>query len=322
MPTLFSNSAHFAEHYPALESVDFARISPSIELVELQYLRDHVLGATLYDNLLAAYQASITTSPTAMSTAMANLHARCVKPVAHLAAYEAMPDLNVLFTSGGMMVQVGEGQQSAPMWRVHQARKSALKKGYAFLDQLVAFLAANEATYPEWVEAPLRAEVRESLIPTAVTTERYLRVVNGSWLLYKLRPALRKAQQGPIRTLLGSALDTLVAHVHANPSAVTPDEALILEEARPAMLYLAIVEMAIPLGINTDESGVWSWQSTTSGGQASGGEQQVSAEWMNAKLRNYEKQAAIHLENLRALVQPTTAPATRLPDISGGFMMS
>lgn len=318
---LIRDTAHFAEHYTALESCDWPRLLPSVEYVENKFLRKQVLGKTLYDALHAAYQASITTSPTPMSGAFQALHAKCLKPIAFLAAHKAIPNLNVLFTTNGLMVSQNENMSHAPMWRTREAQSAALEMGLSFLDDLIEHLIDNEADLSDWSTAPVRTEVRESLIPSNLCTERYLRVLNGPWLLHNLRPALRNFQEGAIRNLLGDAtLDALIAAVH--DGTVTSDQAKLLDQARPAMLHYAIATQAPVLAITTDDNGVWTWQSTAGGGATSGGEVPADRERFNAKVRHHEQQSGVHLENLRKLVEPDEAPPDRLPDISGPFMLS
>lgn len=304
---LIKDSEDFASAYPALKSVEWGMLLPSVELVEYSELRQQVLGPTLYDALHAAYQLSIAVSPTAMSSALANLHAKVRKPLAHLAAARAIPKLNVLFTSTGAMIAETEKMKAAPMWRTRDAEKQALKDGYGFLDMLIEFLNTNSSTYTTWTAAPVYTEVRESLVPTMTEANRHLRL-SGPWMLHKLRPAMRSIQEGPVKTLLGdTAYDALLAAVVANnPSA---DQVKQLDQIRPALLHGAIASEILPLGIGIDSTGVWNWQGSTSGGQASGGEQPANEKRTDALIRHHQTKSNAHLASLKALVTPAEPDA-------------
>lgn len=318
--SLFKDTADFCTVYPALKSTSWRMVLPSIELVESSMFRDQVLGHSLYDDLHDAYQASIAESPTAMPAALASLNERVRKAVAFLSAFEALPQLNVNFSSTGATASETDRTKRAPMWAVHEHLAAALRHGHGYLDQLVAFLAENESDYAAWSEAPFRKEVRESLIPTMAVASRYMKL-GGTWLLHQLRPAMRKIQRGPVRSIIGDTdYDTLLAHVHAD--AVTEDEQDLLEEARPAILNLALASQVIALGLTIDLQGVCTWESATSGGQTSGGKQPAEPERINALVRDLTATGNAHLEELRKLCEPDEPEQGFTTDPDAGILFT
>lgn len=310
---LFKDIEDISSVFPYLQSTSWEQVKPFVELVELEKLRDEILGPTLYDQLSAAYQASIAVSPTTMPGPLAALNARVRPALAFLAAYDAAPTLNVQHSSGGMMVGETQHQKPAHMWRVNQARTAMLKQAYGFLNQLVGYLVTNQGTHTTWNVAPVYTEIRESLVPTVAIAQRYTKLT-GPWLLHHLRPAMRLVQEGPVRKVLGDTrYDALLAAVQAGST--TPEQNTYLKEARPAILFMAIAKEYVNRSISIDEDGVWNWASVSSGSAVSGGKQPIDKDRMNALVRNNENAANDHLEALRLLVTPDTPSPT--PDRSG-----
>jgi hypothetical protein len=312
---LFKDTAAFAASYPALKSTEWSMLLPCVDLVEMTILRDQVLGATLYNALHAAYQASIAVTPVAMSTELAALHAKCLRPVAFLSAADAIPTLNVLFTSAGAMIEETDKRKAAPMWRTREAIAKATLSGYAFLNELIAFLNTNAADYPTWTEAPVYTEVRESMVPTMKEASRHIRLA-GPWLLHKLRPAMRTVQTGPVKSLLGDTdYDALLAAVVAdNPSA---DQVKQLDQIRPAMLHHAIASEATALSLTIDTNGAWNWSGATSGSSISGGEKPATDARLDALIRHHKAKGDAHLSALQALITPAT-PDAGMPGFASG----
>jgi hypothetical protein len=314
---LFADTADLATEFPMLESAAWEHLLPFVELVEQRTMRTVVLGATVYDALHAAYQASIADTPTPVPSPYDALLPKVRKVVAFLTSYEAMPTLNVLYTGQGMVIAETANVKAAPMWRVNQARTQLLLQAYGFMDLLIMHLQSIEASLSAWSSAPLRAEVRGSLIPDMRAAEPYMKL-HGPWMLHQMRPYLRDAQTGPVKAMLGTtAYDALLAAVHANPSTLTADQLLQLDVIRPAMLNLAIAEAMEPLSITMDNLGVWTWTMPSSGGQIAGGQQPADNPRMVSLKRQHENKGQRYLEELRTLITPTTATVNTIPGNTG-----
>lgn len=300
---LFEDTADFATVFPLLESTEWTMLLPFLELREQELLSDEVLGTDLYAALHADYQASIAGTPVALPARSAALLPYVRKALAFLTIYDAMPTLGVIYGATGPMEVSTANQAPARMWKQNQAAARMLLQGNSLLNQLIAFLLGNESDYPEWADAPVRVEVRESLVPDMRSVRRYLKL-HGAWLLHQLRPSLRNVQEGPVKSLLGdTAYTTLLAHVVADT--VTSDEQILLEQIRPAMLHWALANEATPLQLTIDSRGIWTWEmSGSGGGQVSGGEKAATNPRLTALIRHHNAMAESHMESLRKLVQP------------------
>lgn len=304
---LFKDTADYASVFPLLKSSSWEMLLPFVELTEAEVMSAQVLGPTLYAALHAAYQSSIATTPVVVPAPLDALLPKVRKVLAFLATYDAMEVLNVQYSAAGMTITTTANQQPAPMWRVNKSRAQMLKQAYGHLNQLIMHLTAHEDLLTDWAEAPVRTEIRESLIPDMRACERHLRLA-GPWLLYQLRPALRRVQEGPVQKLIGaSAYTTLLGHVHADPSTITTTEAAWLDHIRPAMLHTAIAEQAAALQLNIDAQGIWTWtMASGGGGNTSGGENPVANDRLTGLVRHHKNLGDQHLEALRLLLEPDT----------------
>ena len=303
---LFRNTEDFARVYPALESADWSMLRPIIDTVEAADIRTRVLGTELYASLAAAFQQVQNDPPEPENAALRALF-HMVRPcIAYQAAVKASRKLNTLFTSGG--IQQVEPEKRAAMWAVRERRADDLGDAYIHLNLLIDFLLAKENTdYPTWANAPVRREMRGSLVPTTTIADQYIRL-HGAWLLHQIRPALRDVQRGPVLTILGQAKhDDLVSKTHTSGYVFNPEEAAILDEAIPAILHGAIARSIVPLGLALDHDGVWTWAATTSGGQISGGEKPADAERIDGLIRHHRGECNSRLRALAELVSPGTA---------------
>lgn len=314
---LFKDTDDLASVFPMLQSAAWEHLQPFIELVELEMFRTVILGPTLYDALHAAYQASITVSPTPVPSPLDALLPKVRKPLAFLATKEAMTTLSAQFTGGGLVVTKTQNVERAPMWMANKSITSIQQQAFGWLNQLIMHLLANESSLSSWSEAPLRKEVRESLLPDMRAVEPFLKL-HGPWMLHQLRPYLREVQTGPVKDMLGSsAYATLLAHVHANPSTVTSDEQAQLDLIRPAMLHLAIADAITPLSITMDNMGVWVWTIPSSGGGISGGQKPAEDSRSVGLKRDHHNKGLLYLEKLRDLITPSSGNVNTLPGNTG-----
>lgn len=266
---LFKDTEDFSQLAPVLETANWATLKPTIDLVERQYLRDHVLGKTLYDSLRAAYIASTEASPLVPLTAdQQTLLDQCRPAIAGIAASLVIPKLSANITSAGMTVSETETMKRAPMWMSREARSALMKEGLSYLDQLIDFLISSGSTY-NWQDSPFATRVKACLVRTVEEmTAHRVDIGNSGWLLHRLRPSMLTAQDRVRQVLSDAAFDDLLTQVQAGT--LTGANPQLIDSARSAIIHLAIARMATLNSITIDDDGVWSWQSATSG-QVSGG---------------------------------------------------
>lgn len=300
---LFKDISDFCTVYPALGSANWDMLKTGVELVEHQTFRDEVLGTTLYDALHAAYQASIAEVPTAMPAALAALLPTVRRAVAYRAVHDNAPILNVTFDTNGMTNVESSNRKSSTMWRTKMALAAILNQAYSHLDQCVGHLLRNDSALPQWADSPLRATLRSGFIRDMRHVFPYIRL-SGPWMLYQLHPAMRRVQTGPVRKVIGDTHYTSILTKLNAGTALSTMEQDILDQARPAMLHLAIAEQAIPLSMTLDPQGAWTWNMATSGSGTSGGEQPAASPKLNAMVRSNEVLGNTYMAALHKLMNP------------------
>lgn len=313
---LFKDIADFCTVYPAMESASWPMLKPMVERIERTYLRDQVLGATLYNTLNAAAQTFQTAGTPALSAPLQALYDAARPFLANMTVHDAAPKMNTLFTSGGLTQLPVE--KRAAMWATNQRRAQDLADAYTDLNNLIDVLIAGEAaSYTGWsAAAPVGKQSRASLVPSMTVAQQYL-PLHGPWLLHMLRPAMRKIQTGEVKKILGDTVyDALLAAVVANNASAT--QLKYLDEAIPAILNGAIADQIIPLGLTIDKHGVWNWQATSSGSSISGGEQVATDKTKNAIVDHHAMACASHLEELRKLVAPSATQPSFPSGTHGG----
>lgn len=217
---LFRDIEDFAQLAPALATASWSMLKPSVDLVEKQFLRDEVLGATLYDNLLQAYQGSIASPVVPITPQMQALLDRCRPAIAGLAAHQAMPKLGVLITTGGPMVSQTDTMRPASQWRIRAAAKTLFQEGLSYLDQLIAFLLEHDDY--SWNSSPFAVSIRSCLVRTVQEFSPYqVNIGNSGWMLHRLRPAMRHVQERIRGIICQDAYNDLVAAVNAGPVPVS-----------------------------------------------------------------------------------------------------
>ena len=300
---LFKDIEDFCTVFPALESASWDQFKIFCELVEHKTFRNEILGPTLYSALHTAYQASIAPTPTPMTGALAALLPEVRRAVAFHAVHEAARTLVATIDGAGVTNAETERRKPATMWRTTMTLGSILSQAHDFTDLCIGHLLANDTTLTQWADSPIRTALRESFIRDMRHVTPYINI-SGPWLLHKLRPAMRTVQTGPIRKIIG---DTHYTSILTKLNAGTPlsaTEAAILEEARPAMLNLAIAEQMVPLSMHLDHQGAWTWEMATSGSGISAGAKSASNDKLNANVRSYQAKGDMHLAQLNQLINP------------------
>jgi hypothetical protein len=279
-------------------------LKTGVDLVEHQSFRDEVLGTTLYEALDTAYQASIADTPTAMPAALAALLPTVRMAVAYRAVHDNAPILNVTFDTNGMTNVESANRKSSTMWRTKMALTAILNKAYSHLDLCVGHLLHNDTSLPQWADSPLRASLRSGFIRDMRHVFPYIRL-SGPWMLYQLHPAMRRVQTGPVRKVIGEThYNSIITKLNTGtpPNSTEQD---ILDQARPAMLHLALAEQAIPLSMTLDHQGAWTWNMAASGSGVSGGEKPAESTKLNAMVRSNEVLGNAYMAALYKLINPS-----------------
>lgn len=278
---------HIQTHMPMLGSAKVEALLPYITSAEHKYLRDGVLGKTLYDALHTAYQADITL---AGNTAWRPLLLHCQNAMVHLGFYDALPIVNVLFSSGGLQVNSSPttGQVAASEYRSRAAQQAVQTQGFNALDQLIGWLWDNHGAVPTWDTSEFYRQHGRGLIRRVPDFELGgVRIGSSGWLLHMILPAVRRAEDQVRDLLCKTAYDEIITLMVAG-TALSPAQQTIVDVARQAVANIAIAESIVPLHLHVGPDGVSQFEASNSVGGGAGGQQPSNAESKNALIESYQ----------------------------------
>lgn len=254
---LFTSTEDFATLAPVLETADWAKLLPTIKAVERRYLRNAVLGATLYAQLHDSYQASNASPATPMPGPMAELLAMCRPAVAGLATHMSISKIGVQLTASGAMVSQTDTMRPAPMWRTRDSEATILEEGLSELDALIDFLLDSADTY-NWQQSPFAARAKSCIVRTVKhMDEHFVNIRDSAWTLHVLRPAMLQAQQHLRNVLSDAVFEQLLESV--GQSSPSPAYAALILPARAAVIHMALADSAVMRSITLDADGAWTW---------------------------------------------------------------
>lgn len=300
---LFKDIEDFCTEFPSLESASWDTFKVFCNLVERKTFRDEILGPSLYNALHAAYQASIAADPSPLQPGMAALLAEVRPALAFLTVHEAARALAATIDSGGMTNVESQNRKPATMWRTTMTLDAIMGQAHDLIDLCIGYLLANDSSLPQWADSPIRAALRDSFIRDMRHVKPYINI-SGPWLLHKLRPSMRTIQSGAIKRIIGDAhYNSILSKLNAS-TPLSQLESAILEEARPAMLNLAIADQLVSLSIKLDQNGAWTTEMATSGSGISEGKKSATTDKVNANVRSFRSKGDLHLSQLQQLIDP------------------
>lgn len=239
--------ADFKAAVPVFKSMAWGILSASVNQAERDYLKP-ILGTTEYNNLLAA---SASLPYTGADLALYN---ELKEPLAQIAAYLAVPDLDLNWSTHGFTVHKDENSAPASQTRVDALRTSQLRKGMAGFDALLEWLEANKATYTDWAAGEGYTELKQGFVNTTAEFNAVVDINNSRYLFQRLRPHRRKVEQYELKSYLGTDLyDEIKAEILAG--SVGADNTALLPFIHEAVSNRAIAKGILALNLQINEHG-------------------------------------------------------------------
>ena len=291
----------FKESVPVFESMNFSRlILPSVRQAERDYLKP-ILGTTQYDDLVAdAASLPLTGGNVA-------LYAQLKEPLAQMAAYLAVPDIDINLSDAGFTVYKDENSAPASQKRVEQFRLIHLRKAMAGFYELLTWLEANKATYTDWAAGEGYTELKQGFVNTTADVNAVVDINGSRHLFMRLRPYRRKVEQYELKSFLGTDLyDEIKAEIVAG--SVSADNTALLPFIYEAVCNRSIAKGILALNLQVDERGY-----LAAGIQESHTmkmQQQAKDEHVNTLVKQYDAEANAFFEKLRTYLN-TNATASK-----------
>lgn len=213
---LFTTTAQIREFFPLEKNMDFNVLKPFLQTAEDTYIK-RILGQDQLANLQAAFDAN------SYTTAQTNLLKEVRKPLALMAMYLAVPNINLRWSDMGLMKSLSNDFENASGGEVYFARTQLLIDGYRGLDNLYRFLETNKATYTIWAGSSAYSEYSGYLLTNAEAFGKHVKEAENRWLFVHLVPEMDMVQELRIKPALGDDFFTELVEL-TNPS----DEETIL----------------------------------------------------------------------------------------------
>lgn len=238
----------FKESVPVFQSMNFTRlILPSVRQAERDYLKP-ILGTVQY-NALVADAASLPLTGDNVA-----LYAELKEPLAQMAAFLAVPDVDLNLSTHGFTVHKDENSAPASQKRVAEFRLSQLRKAMAGFDALLEWLEANKATYTDWAAGEGYTELKQGFVNTTAEFNEVVDINNSRHLFMRLRPYRRKVEQYELKSYLGTDLyDEIKAEILAD--SISADNTALLPFIHQAVCNRAIAKGILALNLQIDERG-------------------------------------------------------------------
>lgn len=238
----------FKASVPVFNSMPFDRLlTPSVRQAERDYLKP-ILGTTEFNNLVTA-SASLPLAGNDLA-----LYNQLAEPLAQMAAYLAVPDLDLNLSTNGFTVFKDEKSAPASQKRVEQFRLSQLRKAMAGFDALLEWLEANKATYTDWAAGEGYTELKQGFVNTTADFNAVVDINGSRHLFMRLRPYRTKVEQFELKSYLGEDLyDEIKAEILAG--SISADNAALYPYIKEAVANRSIAKGILALNLQIDERG-------------------------------------------------------------------
>jgi hypothetical protein len=245
-------------YLPASLTFNIADLKPYIKRAEERFIIPF-LSKAQYDDLHAAYMASIATVPVALSSDDSALLDKVRAPLANFAFFLYVPFAQVQFDSSGVRVSVTENQKPANKDQIEKLIESFSNGGYEGTDQLLDFLEENKATYTLWAASSSYTEFKELFINT---TDQFGESVfispstgNSRRTFLSLRPVMKKIEDFFIKPVTGKELFDQIKTQIASGT-ISANNQTLLDMIRPAVANLTIAKAIANNSVVLTEQGI------------------------------------------------------------------
>lgn len=289
----------FKESVPVFQSLSWRLLNASVTQAERDYLKP-LLGTTEYNNLVTA-SASLPLTGNTLA-----LYNQLKEPLAQIAAYLAVPDLDLNLSSHGFTVYKDENTAPASQKRVEQFRLSQMRKAMAGFDALLDWLHANAATYTDWAAGEGFTEFKQGFVNTTAHFNEVVDINNSRHLFMRLRPYRQKVEQYELKSYLGTDLyDEMRTQIVANT--VSADNQELWPFIQQAVCHRTMEKGIIALNLQIDERG-----HLAAGIQESHTmkmQQHAADEHINTLVKQHAAEADAFFEKLRSYLNANASAA-------------
>jgi hypothetical protein len=251
---LFTEISELKAHVRITESFNMDDIRHHIRTVEEDYLIP-AISQNQYDDLLAAYEASIAETPTPLSADNKKLLEKCRDVIAPIAMYYFTPDAPFISGQTGMMVPEQDDKRTAEKWMIDRAMFASYKRGLKAIDRLLEYLEKNIDTFILWAESDSYTIYKQGFINSVKQFEKFVRIGNSRRTFLALQPIMDRIEENRIQSAISPDLYDAIKEQILDDD-LTPENKKLLYKIQSAVANLTIAEGIMQLPLIVDEEGI------------------------------------------------------------------
>lgn len=209
-----------------------------------------LLGETLYQDIHSKHNAE---TPT-LSEPEKELLKHMQKVVVNLAMSEAIDSLTLSINDNAITVGESDREKQPYKYQVENFRKQLLRRGYGAIQDMLDFLFANTALFPDWAETEISNSQRSLLINSADEFQLYEDIKGNRLTFEALKTIIRDVTNIQIEQVLGDEFLAEIQTAVTNDE-VTPEINLLLKKyIRFALAKYVIADAcdSLPVEIKAD----------------------------------------------------------------------
>jgi hypothetical protein len=248
---------HLQKAVPVANTLDWEKVKPWVMNAQVTFIRP-ILGK----DLIAELDTAMDASPTDIQQELID---GIQFALGNLALMDfAAINMGVIGDGGTMEVQANEAQ-GARQWVTVAQIKTMIQAGFRRLEDTIVFLEENVASFESWKDSVYYTEGRKRLVPNALVFDQFYKIGESAWLYYQLLPYLRKVEEGPVLSLLGSNyLAELRTKLASDGPTFSAQEAQLLSFLRDGCCNLAMAKGLLRLAVEMGTAGVTLQRTNTS----------------------------------------------------------
>jgi hypothetical protein len=255
----------FKEYIAIDENMNIDTLLPYIKEAEQLYIVD-LLGKTFYDELLAAYAASIAETPTPLSADDVALIPYIQRCIAYYTQLQAISHLTVTFGDMGIRQHRANESDAAPRWKEDKLTFQALRNGDIHADKLLEYLEANASPtkYGTWFASTANTLNSGNIVYNTAIASRHIDINGSRRVFLKLRNKIREIEARMIPKLIGKdQYDELVVQLQTGGSGIpTAANLSLIAKLQPVICKRALYMQLPFMRVQVNENGLFVYSGT------------------------------------------------------------
>lgn len=214
-----------------------------------------ILGQALTDSLVAAYQASIASTPTAMTSPLKDLLPIVQDVIAALGYLKYLPKNMATSADGGLTTAVDSetGRTGITLWQYKILAKQLWDDGQRATDALYLFLDGKASgTFPTWESSDGYTQFKDAFIQTTADFNKQYHINESRYTFVKLKSVMKDVEELVIEDRISPELMAALKLKLKNRTVFTTEEEKFVRFLKKGIAFLTIAMAAESLAMVFD----------------------------------------------------------------------